>query len=203
MLIVTMPAFAETRSEHLTGAGNVKGTMLRAHLVWTEGTLGDPVRVLEPHLAPDLLEQRLRRPVLSVDWVPFAEVMAVDRAIARAAGGRPESTWRLLGRHSATTNLAGAYRGLVLPEPHRFFRQSTVLHRRFQDFGTSAWTELGPTHGRMAMTGYPEFSPIFCASAIGYFYGVLAVLLVGEKTRVTEVSCQCAGEPSCVFDLSW
>ena len=55
----------------------------------------------------------------------------------------------------------------------------------------------------MRHEGYEEYSPVYCASALGYFEGALRLMKVPGPVHVFEVSCQCAGDPACVFDLSW
>jgi hypothetical protein len=49
---------------------------------------------------------------------------------------------------------------------------------------------------------YSCFSPVYCQSAIGYYEQ--AIVVHGAKPHpVIEASCQCAGDPSCTFELEW
>ena len=51
--------------------------------------------------------------------------------------------------------------------------------------------------------GYEEWSPVFCESGIGYCEGALEMMGVPGRPSVVEVTCQCAGDPACVFELAW
>jgi predicted hydrocarbon binding protein len=54
----------------------------------------------------------------------------------------------------------------------------------------------------MVHAAYPCFSPVYCASAIGYYEQAL-LIHHAIPTRVEETSCQCDGDPSCTFELGW
>jgi hypothetical protein len=181
----------------------VKGTMLQAHLAWARERFDaaglEKLNALLPPAARGMLE----RPPLATDWVPLKTLLEVDRGIATVAGGRPEETFRALGHHSAVTNLQGVYKAFAREEPHRFFEQQALLHRRFQNFGTAHYERAGLQSGRLRIEGYANPAPAFCASGKGYFEGVLEMMKVPGPIVCTEVLCQCAGDPSCLFDLSW
>lgn len=191
-----------SKREHLTGAAQVKGTMIQAHLNWLAKRGLDPATALAPHL-PKETAKLVAHSVLATSWVPLASLIAVDRAIATVAKGNPDDVFRELGRFSATSNLSGIYSGFVSDEPHRFFAKQARLHELFQDFGASIYKELGPRAGQMRLTKYTEYSPVFCLSAIGYYQGALETMKAPGPIRVRETSCTCAGDEACVFDLSW
>jgi hypothetical protein len=180
----------------------VKGTMLQAHLTWADGKLQGARPRLEP-LVQEECARLISHAVLATDWIPFRCLVAIDRAIAAAVGGTAKNVFRDLGRHSATLNLAGAYKGFIDEEPHRFFQQMAVLHRRFQNFGQSSYEKRGPRSGSIRLEGYGEYSPVFCESGVGYYEGALEMMKVPGPIYCAEPSCQCAGEPACVFELSW
>ena len=190
------------KREHLTGAAQVKGTMIQAHLNWLAKRGIDPATALAPHL-PAEVAKLVSHSVLATSWVPLTSLIAVDRAIAAAAKGNPDDVFRELGRFSATSNLSGIYAGFVSDEPHRFFEKQARLHDRFQNFGASAYKELGPRAGQMRLTKYTEFSPVFCLSAVGYYQGALETMKAPGPIRVRETLCTCAGDDACVFDLIW
>jgi predicted hydrocarbon binding protein len=177
--------------------------MLQAHVAWAVAELGEAWMGKVPGGLDPLAAVFIRRGVLATDWVPFRTLVAIDRAIADAAGGPPEEVFRRLGRHSATSNLAGAYKGFVQGEPHRFFEQTGVLHNRFQNFGRFTYERTGERSGRIRIDGYDEFSPVYCASAVGYYEGALSTMDPPGPIRVEETLCQCAGDAVCVFDVSW
>jgi len=190
------------RTEKLGTHAAVKGTMVEAHLVWAELKFQDARARLEPLLRAECVGF-VRTKLLATDWIPFHCLVAIDRAIAGLVGGDPTALFHELGRHSATLNLGGVYKNFVADEPHRFFQQMTLLHRRFQNFGNSAYVKSGDRSGRIRIDGYEEYSPVFCTSGVGYILGALEMMKAPGQPSVAEVSCQCAGEATCVYDLSW
>jgi len=191
----------KTKQELLIGKASIKGTMLQAHLLWAQRRLGDVER-LKKHVGPECAKH-LDAGTLSTAWVPFRCLVGIDQAIATAAGGSPERVFRSLGEHSARMNLSGVYKSFVSAEPHRFFTQMGLLHRQFQDFGESRYSETGVASGRITQSGYPEYSPVYCAGAIGYFEGALQMMHAPGRITVRETACQCAGARECSFELSW
>jgi predicted hydrocarbon binding protein len=190
------------RREKLEGQATVKATMLHAHVEYAGSLLRDAAGALRPHL--DARTFALVAPgVLATTWVPLRDLVAVDRAIAAAVGGVPEHLYRKLGRHSAVSNLAGAYKTFAAEEPHRFFENMARLHARFQNFGRSVYARTDERAGCVRLEDYYDYSPVFCASAIGYYEGALETMHVPGPIRVFETECTCAGDPACVFDLTW
>jgi hypothetical protein len=196
------PTAMRLREEKLGTKAAVKGTMLLAHLDWAKQRFPDVTAALRPHLPADLLPLASGG-VLAVDWLPLHKLVAVDHAIAKAAGGPAHIIYKALGHHSAVTNLSGVYKSYAVGEPHRFFAQQARLHDRFQNFGKSVYEELGKAAGRIQITDYYEYSPVFCGSAGGYYEGALEMMKVPGPIHVVESACQCAGDPACSFDISW
>jgi hypothetical protein len=190
-------------AELAPSAEAVKGTMLQAHLAWVRERF-DAAQLGKLRAAlPAGLRELVERPPLATDWVPLQILIDVDRAVAAVAGGRAEEVYRALGRHSAVSNLQGVYKAFAREEPHRFFEQQALLHRRFQNFGSAFYERAGLQSGRLRIEGYANPSHVFCASGKGYFEGVLEMMKVPGPIVCTEVLCQCSGDPSCLFDLSW
>jgi uncharacterized protein (TIGR02265 family) len=187
------------KKELLGGGAAVKATMLQAHLKWAERGLH--IERLRPHLGPEAA--KLLGRTLSTAWIPFASLIQVDRAIAAVAGGSAERVYRDLGRHSASTNLGGVYKTFISTEPHRFFEQMGMLHGQFQNFGRSRYEKTGERSGNMTFEGYPEYSPVYCSSALGYFEEALKMMRAPGPVIVTETTCQCAGDGQCVYQMSW
>ena len=191
-----------TKSEHLTGQAQIKGTMLLAHLDWLRKQGKDPATALVPLLAPDVA-QILTRSILATAWISLRSLIAVDRAIATVVNTPGEDVFRELGRFSASSNLAGVYAAFATAEPHRFFTRQAMLHDRFQNFGASAYQEAGPRAGVMRLTKYTEYSPVFCLSAVGYYQGALETMKAPGPIRIRESECTCAGDEACTFEVSW
>lgn len=192
----------KARQEKLGDKAAVKATMLLAHLEWAKTHLPDLAKALEPHLEGECAVF-VNAPVLATAWVPLRCLVAIDRAIARVSGAPADQTYRDLGRHSATLNLSGVYRSYVAGEPHAFFEKVSQLHGRFQNFGRARYERLGERSGRTTLEGYDEYSPVFCAGSLGYCEEALRLMFVPGPIQVVEASCQCAGDPACVFQLSW
>jgi uncharacterized protein (TIGR02265 family) len=189
------------KRERLVGKAAIKGTMLQAHLGWAQKRLGDLARLrtqVEPQCAP-----HLNAAMLATSWVSFRCLINIDRAIAAAVGDSSERVFRDLGMHSATVNLGGVYKSFVSSEPHRVFTQMGSLHRQFQNFGEWEYTQTAEGSGQIALRGYTEYSPVYCASALGYFQGALKMLHAPGQIEVRETACQCAGDAQCLFELSW
>lgn len=190
------------KKEKLGNTAAVKGTMVQAHLAWAKERLGDVTARVQPLLHPECLGL-VTKSLLVTEWFPLRCLVEVDRAIASLAGGVPEDVFHHLGRHSAELNLGGVYKSFVAEEPHRFFEQMALLHNRFQNFGRCAYEKAGERAGRIRIEGYSEYSPVYCASGLGYYEGALHMMKVPGPVHALEASCQCAGDPVCLYELSW
>jgi len=183
------------------GAGNVKGSMLRAHLDWVRhhASREDTIELFES-LSPEVRQRA--GSILAATWYPFSMLIEIDRAILRLFGGGEAAFLEQLGAYSAEMNLRGVYRSFRRADVHDFFTRTAVLHRQFQDFGIARYRELDDAYGMMTHSGYTSYSPLYCASAIG-FYRAAVRLHGGADVVVHESRCQCAGAPACVFDIAW
>ena len=188
--------------ERLDQRAHVKGSMVTSHLAWAAEVIPDSHAVLTGILAPEH-RQVVERSVLDSTWVPLASVVALDRAIAKAVGGDPVAVFEALGRSSARQNLVGVYRSFQSRDPHQFFRNSAMLHDRYQDFGSAHYDIVGEREGRFSILDASTFSPVHCAGERGYLAEALIVLGATEAPVVAEVACRCAGDDSCVFDVAW
>ena len=190
------------KNEKLAGTAAVKGTMVEAHLEWAASKLGDLGARLTPLLPPDCASYTSHR-ILATDWIPFKCLIEIDRGIARAVGGGAEAIFRELGRHSASKNLGGVYKSFVPDEPHKFFEQQAMLHHRFRNFGRSSYARVSDRSGRITLDQYAEYSPVFCVSGEGFYAEALKLMKVPGPVSAAETACQCAGDPACVYELSW
>jgi predicted hydrocarbon binding protein len=76
-----------------------------------------------------------------------------------------------------------------------------MFHDQYQKFGTVKF-EKTPNGARMIYSNYPVYSPIFCASAVGYF--MESILRHGSTDpTVAETKCQCHGDKTCTFEMTW
>ncbi len=176
--------------------------MLKAHLAWAEAEVPGAAGKLEA-LVDEESRWFLTRDLLATHWIPFFSFVEIDRAIARLVGGPEREVWRRMGLHSATVNLGGVYKAFVKEEPHRFFNRMTVLHGRFQSFGCPVYEETAERSGRIRIEESDQFSPVYCASALGYYEGALQMMKVPGPVRAEEVLCQCAGDAICLYELAW
>ena len=191
------------RKEKLGEKAKVSATVLQAHLSWAEEKWGQPPATrLAPVLDADALAV-VGRSLAPTDQILFRDLVRIASGIAAVEGGDREAVFHELGRHSARLNLGGAYKSFVPETPHRFFEQMNFLHRTFQNFGRSTYEKMGPRAGRIRLEDYAEYSPMFCISGRGYYEEALQMMKAPGPIAVTETSCQCAGDASCTFDLSW
>lgn len=193
-----MPKTGQARE--VLSMGRLKGGIFRSHLQWIKDKHPADMQKVMDRLPADA-KQALGGAILATSWFPFAWLIALDRAIAAEFGGGDE-TIRELGKYSALINLSTTYKLLDRKANHEFFRNSALLHTQFQDFGKVAYQQTGETSGRMIYSQYNSYSPSFCASALGYFEGCVESH-GGKNVNVVEIECQCYGDPSCTFDISW
>jgi hypothetical protein len=191
------------RGERLEGRARVAASVLSAHLAWAAERWPDVPRTLEPHLTAAALRLVREPPPGLGATILFSELVEIDRAIADVAGGEPDGVYEALGTHSARVNLAGLCHGYDAELPHRLFGSMDVLHRSFQDFGRSHYERTGPRSGRIRIESYSEYSPVFCTGGRGYYAEALRMFQAPGPVLVAEVTCHCAGDPACVFELSW
>jgi hypothetical protein len=170
---------------------------VRAHIDWVRDHR-DRTEVIEFFEAIP----RTIRTVLGASWYPFRDVIELDRVIVDRFGHGEIPFLQELGAYSARQSLSGVYRFLQRSGVHEFFRRSALMHGQYQDFGTADYEELGGGAGRMIHRHYTSYSPLYCASAIG-FYRHCIRLHGGMNVAVRESACQCRGEESCTFELEW
>lgn len=179
--------------------GRVRSDIAKAHLQWVrdyhgEHAIGELFALLPHDVAHDVRGDG--------EWIAFASLIALDRALDARFGRGRRGFLRELGRYSAHLNLSDARRTFRGEAVHDFLRRVAFLHARFQDFGSATYEERDMTSGRVVHADYRCFSPVYCASAAGY-YEQLLVTLHAIPVRVDEVSCQCRGDAHCTFELQW
>lgn len=195
-----MPRMGTPR-EKLEG-GRLKGGMFRSHMAWVKENASDQQREQILGRLPEDARKQLSGLILASSWFPFGWLIELDRAIMDVCGGGRLESIEDLGRWSARINHSTTYKAFDRNSNHEFFENSALLHSQFQDFGKVEYQRNGETGGRMIVSDYPCYSPIFCASAVGYYEGTIESH-DGRNAIVREVSCQCYGDPTCTFEMSW
>lgn len=190
-----------TPRESLEG-GKMKGGVFKSHLTWLSDNRTPQEREAVMKLLPAEARQALSGSILPSSWFPFAWLVELDRAMMNLFGGGKLEFLEELGRYSARINLSTTYRVFNRDTNHEFFHNSALLHSQFQDFGKAAYEKSGDSSGKMVHTDYSSFSPIFCASAIGYYEGCITSH-GAPKASVRETECQCYGDRSCTFEMKW
>jgi len=191
------------RTEKLGAKAKVSATILQAHLGWAKEKWGQAVSARLVPLVDGEARALLDRELVPTEQILFRDLVHIASGIAAADGGDRETVFYELGRHSAHVNLGGAYKSFVPETPHRFFEQMSFLHRTFQNFGKSNYEKLGARAGRIRLEDYGEYSPMFCISGRGYYEESLRMMKAPGPIVVDETSCQCAGDATCTFELSW
>jgi hypothetical protein len=190
------------KREHLGETAKVTSSILKAYLAWAQKRWPDAVKRLQALVSADTAAL-LAAPFDENRRILFRQLVEVSKAVAVTEGGNPNVVYGELGRQSAVVNMAGAYSRFSQEVPHQFFDHMDHLHHTFQNFGRSSYTRTGERAGRIRLEGYQEFSPIYCQSGVGYYEQALRMMKAPGPIRVVEVSCQCLGEPACVYELSW
>lgn len=186
--------------EILTG-GHVKGAIVRTHVLWVRRHRGEDGEDRLQESFPSDLRKELEC-IIPSDWYPFETLVRLDRLIIELFGDSNTDLPRELGRYSAHLNLSVPFRSYRREEIGAFFRESAALHSLFQDFGTVECIDTGERKVSMVHSGYACFSPLFCASGLGYYEQAI-VEHRAQPLRVEETSCQCRGDGTCTFEVEW
>lgn len=142
----------------------------------------------------------IKTPLASA-WVDFDALINLDKTIHESLKDRFPNVLALIGAASAELGIGKLYKALDSDELVKFLGDTALFHDQYQKFGRVRF-EKTPNGGRMIYTDYPCFSPIFCASAVGYF--LESMLRHGaNEPAVTETKCQTRGDKSCTYDMTW
>ncbi|HEX8616040.1 MAG TPA: hypothetical protein VF911_00530 [Thermoanaerobaculia bacterium] len=190
--------------EELTGPdpsiAKVKGVMFGARKQFLVETLGDAgfaafIEKLTPRT------RGYTRTPLASSWCEFESLVELDRAIHDELKGTHANVLALIGAASAELGIGRIYRSLDSDSLVQFLESNALFHDQYQKFGNVKF-EKTAGGGRMTYSNYPVHSPIFCASAIGYFMESI-LRHGGTDPTVTETKCQCHGDKQCVFEMTW
>ncbi len=152
----------------------------------------------------DKLSPRTRsyvRTPLASSWCEFESLIELDRAIHNELKAKYPNVLALIGAASAELGIGRIYKSLDSAELVQFLENNAQFHDQYQKFGTVRF-EKTSSGTRMIYANYPCHSPVFCASAIGYF--MESILRHGGKDpKVSETKCQCHGDKTCTFEMAW
>lgn len=178
----------------------VKGVMFGGRKQFLLDTVGDQgFNAILAKLSPRTAGYA--RTPLASSWWEFESLIEFDRTIYDTLKPKMPNVLALIGAASAELGIGRVYKSLDSTELTKFLANTALFHTQYQKFGT---VKFAPSSagGKMIYSEYPVYSPIFCASAIGYF--MESILRHGAaEPNVVETKCQTLGDPSCTFDMSW
>ena len=141
-----------------------------------------------------------RNPIATM-WCEFSSLVEYDRAIYSRWKDRYPHVLALLGASSAELGIGTVYRSLDNDELLKFLERIALFHEKYQRFGHLGFEQT--TGGaRMTYHDYVCYSPIFCASGIGFFMESI-LRHGGASPSVRETKCHTRGDGICVFELQW
>jgi hypothetical protein len=190
--------------EKLTGRDaslcKVKGVMLAGRKHFLVETAGEDVfneilKKVSPKTRP------LVKTPLASTWVDFESLIELDRTTYEMLKDQYPNILALIGAASAELGIGKLYKALDSVELTKFLGDTALFHDQYQKFGRVKF-ERTAGGGRMIYTDYPCYSPIYCASAVGYFLESMLRHGANDPT-VTEVKCQCRGDKSCTYEMTW
>ena len=178
----------------------VKGVMFGARKQFALDTLGEAgFAALLEKLTPRT-RGYVKTPLAS-SWCEFESLVEFDRALYEEVKATHPNVLALIGAASAELGIGKVYRSLDSEELEHFFETNALFHNQFQKFG-SVQFEKTQNGGRMIYSNYPVYSPIFCASAAGYFLESI-LRHGGTEPTVNETRCQTRGDKTCTFEMTW
>lgn len=138
---------------------------------------------------------------LASSWCEFESLIELDRTIHEELKGKYPNVLALIGAASAELGIGKIYRSLDSEELVNFLENNALFHDQYQKFGTVKF-EKTANGARMTYSNYPCYSPFYCASAIGYFQESI-LRHGGSDPNVVETKCQCLGDKTCTFEMTW
>lgn len=195
----TMPEKVQSvpQLRELFGGGNVRGSVVRAHLDWVRDHR-DRTEVIEFFEALPFA----MRVVVTAAWYPFENVVNVDRLILSRFGNDDLRVLQDAGAYAARQDVKDFNRHPQRSGVHEFFRTLARLHGQFQDYGTARYREECETRGRMIREKEVSCSPIYCATLTASYRESIR-LHGGMNVNVSEPQCQSSGATSCEYEFVW
>jgi len=178
----------------------VKGVMFGGRKQFLTDTLGDAGFISFIARLTPRTTGYVKTPLAS-SWCEFETLIELDREIYNELKGKYPNVLALIGAASAELGIGKVYKSLDNTELEKFLESQALFHTQFQRFGKVKF-EKTKNGGRMIMSEYPCYSPIFCASGIG-FYLESILRHGGTDPSVVETKCQTLGDSTCTFDMTW
>src|SRR6478672_8635592 len=190
--------------EVLVGAkpdvAKVKGVMFGARKQFLLDTAGEQgFYDLLLRLSPRTMNYT--RTPLASSWCEFESLIELDRTIYDTLKAKMPNVLALIGAASAELGIGRVYKSLDSAELMKFLEGNALFHSQYQKFGNVRF-EKSANGAKMIYTDYPCYSPIYCASAHGYFLESI-LRHGGTDPNVTETKCQTLGDASCTFEMTW
>lgn len=138
---------------------------------------------------------------LASSWCEFESLMELDRTIYETLKAKHPNVLALIGAASAELGIGRVYRSLDSEQLEQFLENNALFHTQYQKFGNVKF-EKTSNGARMIYSSYPVYSPVYCASAIGFFLESI-LRHGGTDPNVVETRCQCHGDKQCVFEMTW
>src|SRR6266852_2492862 len=183
--------------ELLTGpdpsVSKVKGVMFGARKHFLVEHLGEEGFLKFIGRLTPRTKQYARMPMAS-SWCEFESLIELDRAIHEELKSKHPNVLALIGAASAELGIGKVYRSLDTNELTKFLETNALFHDQYQKFGRVKF-EKTSGGAKMIYTAYPCYSPVYCASAFGYFLESI-LRHGGTDPKVTETRCQCRGDAS-------
>jgi predicted hydrocarbon binding protein len=178
----------------------VKGVMFGGRKQFLLDTIGEQgFAALLEKLTPRT-RGYVRTPLAS-SWCEFESLVELDRTIYEELKSKHSNVLALIGAASAELGIGRIYRSLDTDSLVAFLENNAQFHDQYQKFGSVRF-EKTPSGARMIYSNYPCYSPIFCASAHGYFMESI-LRHGGTDPVVSETKCQCHGDKTCTFEMAW
>jgi predicted hydrocarbon binding protein len=182
------------------GAAKVKGVMFGGRKQFLVDTIGEEgFQALLEKLTPRT-RGYVKTPLAS-SWCEFESLVELDKAIHHELKGKYPNVLALIGAASAELGIGRIYRSLDSESLVQFLENNALFHDQYQKFGAVRF-EKTTNGGRMIYSNYPCYSPVFCASAFGYFLESI-LRHGGTDPTVAETKCQCHGDKTCTFEMTW
>jgi predicted hydrocarbon binding protein len=178
----------------------VKGVMFGARKQFLVDTLGDAGYSAFLEKLTPRTRAYIKTPLAS-SWCEFESLIELDRAIYETLRAQHPNVLALIGAASAELGIGKVYRSLDTEELAKFMENNALFHNQFQKFGSVTF-EKTANGGRMIYSNYPVYSPVFCASAFGFFLESI-LRHGGTDPTVAETKCQTHGDKTCTFEMTW
>jgi len=190
--------------EVLVGASpdlaKVKGVMFGGRKQFLLDTVGEEgFNALLAKLSPKTASYA--RTPLASSWCEFESLIELDRTIYDTLKAKHPNVLALIGAASAELGIGRVYKSLDTAELAKFLENNAMFHNQYQKFGKVKF-ERTPSGGKMVYSDYPCYSPIYCASAVGFFMESI-LRHGGAETNVVETKCQTLGDATCTYEMTW